>query len=196
MGINKMGRFSKDKRDIYYRLAKEQGYRARSAYKLLQIDHEFHIFQGVTRAVDLCAAPGSWSQVLVDQLSTNREEAHIDGDCSHDENSSTEPTIVAVDLQPMAPIEGVKMLQGDITNIETAKAIIECFGASRNAQLVVCDGAPDVTGLHDMDQALQGQLLLAAVSSFVVDRLLELNLTPLTKSPSYKCCFRCELRLT
>jgi tRNA (cytidine32/guanosine34-2'-O)-methyltransferase len=168
--LKKMGRFSKDKRDIYYRLAKEQGYRARSAYKLLQIDHEFHIFRGVTRAVDLCAAPGSWSQVLVDQLSTNRaEETRFDGGGEGDSDkapapSVSEPTIVAVDLQPMAPIEGVKMLQGDITNIATAKAIIECFGVSRNAQLVVCDGAPDVTGLHDMDQALQGQLLLAAVS--------------------------------
>jgi tRNA (cytidine32/guanosine34-2'-O)-methyltransferase len=158
-----MGRLSKDKRDIYYRLAKEQGYRARSAYKLLQIDNEFHIFRGVTRAVDLCAAPGSWSQVLVDQLSTNREEQTHDGSTNEGETSA-EPTIVAVDLQPMAPIEGVKLLQGDITNMETAKAIIECFGTSKNAQLVVCDGAPDVTGLHDMDQALQGQLLLAAVS--------------------------------
>jgi tRNA (cytidine32/guanosine34-2'-O)-methyltransferase len=58
-----MGRASKDKRDIYYRLAKEMGYRARSAYKLLQLDEEFAIFAGVNRAVDLCAAPGSWSQV-------------------------------------------------------------------------------------------------------------------------------------
>uniref|UniRef100_A0A8V5GW83 Ribosomal RNA methyltransferase FtsJ domain-containing protein n=1 Tax=Melopsittacus undulatus TaxID=13146 RepID=A0A8V5GW83_MELUD len=59
-----MGRSSKDKRDIYYRLAKEQGWRARSAFKLLQLDQRFQLFQGVHRAVDLCAAPGSWSQVL------------------------------------------------------------------------------------------------------------------------------------
>jgi tRNA (cytidine32/guanosine34-2'-O)-methyltransferase len=57
------GKVSKDKRDVYYRLAKEQGWRARSAFKLMQIDDEFHILDGVTRAVDLCAAPGSWSQV-------------------------------------------------------------------------------------------------------------------------------------
>ncbi|KAI9885587.1 MAG: hypothetical protein M1823_002596 [Watsoniomyces obsoletus] len=59
-----MGKASKDKRDAYYRLAKEQGWRARSAFKLLQLNEEFHLFDNVTRVVDLCAAPGSWSQVL------------------------------------------------------------------------------------------------------------------------------------
>ena len=54
----------KDKRDFYYRKAKEEQYRARSAFKLLQIDEQFSLFDGVTRVVDLCAAPGSWSQVL------------------------------------------------------------------------------------------------------------------------------------
>ncbi len=56
-----MGKKAKDKRDIYYRKAKEEGYRARSAYKLLQIDEKFNIFEGVQRVIDLCAAPGSWS---------------------------------------------------------------------------------------------------------------------------------------
>jgi tRNA (cytidine32/guanosine34-2'-O)-methyltransferase len=59
-----MGKSSKDKRDIYYRLAKEQGWRARSAFKLIQIDEEYDIFSNVQNCVDLCAAPGSWSQVL------------------------------------------------------------------------------------------------------------------------------------
>ena len=59
-----MGKKAKDKRDIYYRKAKEEGFRARSAYKLLQIDEVFNIFHGVERVVDLCAAPGSWSQVI------------------------------------------------------------------------------------------------------------------------------------
>jgi tRNA (cytidine32/guanosine34-2'-O)-methyltransferase len=54
----------KDKRDLYYRKAKEEGFRARSAYKLMQIDEQFSLFDQVTRVVDLCAAPGSWSQVL------------------------------------------------------------------------------------------------------------------------------------
>jgi tRNA (cytidine32/guanosine34-2'-O)-methyltransferase len=54
-----MGKTSKDKRDIYYRLAKEQGWRARSAFKLLQIHEEFRILDNIKNVVDLCAAPGS-----------------------------------------------------------------------------------------------------------------------------------------
>ncbi|KAA0189934.1 hypothetical protein HAZT_HAZT000413 [Hyalella azteca] len=124
-----MGRCSKDKRDIYYRLAKEEGWRARSAFKLLQIDEEFNIFKGVTRVVDLCAAPGSWSQVLLRKL-------------RHKSAAPDEVKIVAVDLQAMAPLEGVTCMQGDITKVETAHAIIEHFSGDK-AQLVVCDGAPD-----------------------------------------------------
>jgi tRNA (cytidine32/guanosine34-2'-O)-methyltransferase len=59
-----MGKKSKDKRDIFYRKAKEEGYRARSSFKLLQIDEEFNIFgkdKNINRVIDLCAAPGSWS---------------------------------------------------------------------------------------------------------------------------------------
>uniref|UniRef100_A0A803Y8L5 Ribosomal RNA methyltransferase FtsJ domain-containing protein n=1 Tax=Meleagris gallopavo TaxID=9103 RepID=A0A803Y8L5_MELGA len=66
--LGAMGRSSKDKRDVYYRLAKEGGWRARSAFKLLQLQQRFDIFCGVRRAVDLCAAPGSWSQVLSREL--------------------------------------------------------------------------------------------------------------------------------
>lgn len=200
-----MGRLSRDKRDIFYRLAKEKGYRARSAFKLLQIDAEFDLFSGVERCVDLCAAPGSWSQVLADKLydanvrrskkkqeveSTVSDGADDDDDgggCVGEDSSvhepqsvapasiaesdnpkSTElpvtldPYVVAVDLQPMAPIEGVLTYQGDITSIATAEAIIRHFRGQR-AQLIVCDGAPDVTGLHDVDEYLQSQLLLATL---------------------------------
>ncbi|XP_046427051.1 putative tRNA (cytidine(32)/guanosine(34)-2'-O)-methyltransferase [Neodiprion fabricii] len=143
-----MGKTSKDKRDIYYRRAKEEGWRARSAFKLLQIDSEFHIFEGVTKAVDLCAAPGSWSQVLSRKL-------------NKDENQTAR--IVAVDLQAMAPLDGVVQIQGDITKVSTAEEIIKHF-RNEHADLVVCDGAPDVTGLHDMDIYIQSQLLLAALN--------------------------------
>ncbi|XP_033356015.1 putative tRNA (cytidine(32)/guanosine(34)-2'-O)-methyltransferase [Bombus vosnesenskii] len=151
-----MGKTSKDKRDIYYRRAKEEGWRARSAFKLLQIDNECHILDGVNKAVDLCAAPGSWSQVLSRRLNENYKKALETG-------NATPPKIVAVDLQAMAPIEGVIQIQGDITNINTAKQIISHFD-NEQADLVVCDGAPDVTGLHDMDIYIQSQLLLAALN--------------------------------
>ncbi|KAI0227371.1 tRNA (uridine-2'-O-)-methyltransferase trm7 [Massospora cicadina] len=144
-----MGKSSKDKRDIYYRLAKENGYRARSAYKLIQIDDHFHLFDGVRNVVDLCAAPGSWSQVLSQKLIK--------------EGDPDPPKIVAVDLQAMAPLPGVIQYQGDITKLSTAEKIISHFQGGL-ADLVVCDGAPDVTGLHDMDEYIQAQLLLAALN--------------------------------
>ena len=144
-----MGRTSKDKRDVYYRLAKEEGWRARSAFKLMQIDEEFHLFKNVKKVVDLCAAPGSWSQVLSKKLEASKENSDV--------------KIVAVDLQAMAPLPGVITLQGDITKIETAKKIVGYF-EGENADLVVCDGAPDVTGLHDLDEYVQAQLLLAALN--------------------------------
>uniref|UniRef100_UPI00398EE633 tRNA (cytidine(32)/guanosine(34)-2'-O)-methyltransferase n=1 Tax=Pristiophorus japonicus TaxID=55135 RepID=UPI00398EE633 len=145
-----MGRSSKDKRDIYYRLAKEEGWRARSAFKLLQLDEEFKLFHGVCRAVDLCAAPGSWSQVLSRKL-------------KREDGKSSDIKIVAVDLQAMAPLPGVIQIQGDITKVSTAQEIIQHF-EGQASDLVVCDGAPDVTGLHDIDEYIQAQLLLAALN--------------------------------
>jgi tRNA (cytidine32/guanosine34-2'-O)-methyltransferase len=139
-----MGKSSKDKRDLYYRKAKEEGWRARSAFKLLQLDSQFHLLDGLSRVVDLCAAPGSWSQVLARSLAT--EEAKI----------------VAVDLQPMAPIPGVTSIQADITHPRTLSRILEIFGGEP-ADFVCSDGAPDVTGLHDLDEYIQAQLILSAL---------------------------------
>mmetsp|Transcript_4895 Transcript_4895/g.10131 ORF Transcript_4895/g.10131 Transcript_4895/m.10131 type:complete len:329 (-) Transcript_4895:92-1078(-) len=152
-----MGLKSKDRRDIYYRRAKELGFRARSAFKLLQIDDEFQLLRGCTKAVDLCAAPGSWSQVLSRRL------------WKDDEDVATETRIVAVDLQEMAPIRGVRQLQGDITSRRTAEEIISCF-EGQLCDIVVSDGAPDVSGLADIDEYLQAQLLLAAlnIATFVL----------------------------
>eukprot|EP01147_Barroeca_monosierra_P009759 gene9759-1961_t len=143
-----MGRSSKDKRDIYYRLAKEEGWRARSAFKLLQLDRQFNLFADVTKVVDLCAAPGSWSQVLQRKLKPQ---------------DNADVKVVAVDLQAMAPLDGIIQLQGDITKESTAIAIVDHFSGEK-ADLVICDGAPDVTGLHDIDEYVQAQLLLAALN--------------------------------
>jgi tRNA (cytidine32/guanosine34-2'-O)-methyltransferase len=148
-----MGKLSKDRRDIYYRKAKQEGWRARSAYKLLQLNDEFDLFQNVKRAVDLCAAPGSWSQVLSRTLEKTNDRL-----------------IVAVDLQEMAPLEGVIQIKGDITSKPISEQIINLFGGQK-AQLIVCDGAPDVTGLHDIDEFMQAQLLVAALTlaTFVLE---------------------------
>lgn len=184
--------FSKDKRDIYYRQAKELGYRARSAFKLLQIAAHFALFDGVTRVVDLCAAPGGWTEVLSDVLVTNRARAEEAAAQAAKAAAAAQPepaaaavvtapspassspvTIVAVDLQAMAPLPGVVVIQGDLTRTSTAVQIRAALGADVDpatgvstpalAELVVCDGAPDVLGMHDLDEAVQYELLLAAL---------------------------------
>ncbi|KAF2398727.1 uridine-2'-O--methyltransferas-like protein TRM7 [Trichodelitschia bisporula] len=189
-----MGKSSKDKRDAYYRLAKEQGWRARSAFKLLQLDEEFNLFEGVTRVVDLCAAPGSWSQVLSrilikgesfgrsaweDRFARDRMAAF--GLPSPPEEPAETPQlkprkdvkIVSIDLQPMSPLEGITTLKADITHPSTIPLLLKALdedydpsspSAAQPVDLVISDGAPDVTGLHDLDIYVQSQLLWAALN--------------------------------
>lgn len=201
----KMGKSSKDKRDAYYRLAKEQGWRARSAFKLLQLDEEFNLFDGVTRVVDLCAAPGSWSQVLSRVLiqgekfgreawedqqlkarcellgimkkgATANVEDSLKGLAREARGPRKDVKIVAIDLQPMSPLEGVTTLKADITHPSTIPLLLRALdpesyeanvsstAAAHPVDLVISDGAPDVTGLHDLDIYVQSQLLWAALN--------------------------------
>lgn len=83
---------------------------------------------------------------------------------------ATDTKIVAVDIQTMAPIEGVELIQGDITSADTAEKVIQHFKGDK-AQLVVCDGAPDVTGQHDLDEFIQSQLIMAAlnITSIIIE---------------------------
>lgn len=193
-----MGKSSKDKRDAYYRLAKEQGWRARSAFKLLQLDEEFNLFEGVHRVVDLCAAPGSWSQVLSRILikgekigrrtwedkrhaellrgrTTNEQSLAIEIDAAPVISARTDVKIVAIDLQPMSPLEGITCLKADITHPSTIPLLLKALDpdyeysasateAAHRVDLVISDGAPDVTGLHDLDIYVQSQLLWAALN--------------------------------
>lgn len=146
-----MGIQSKDRRDYYYYKAKAMGYRARSAFKLLDINTHCNIFENIKRVVDLCAAPGSWSQVLA---------------------KNTTAKIIAVDIQDMSSIEGVTILKGDITSEECMKEIINIF-EGEDTDLIVCDGAPDVTGFHDLDEFLQLDLLKSSL--YICNRLLKEN---------------------
>lgn len=136
-----MGR--KDDIDGFYRLAKKKSFRARSAFKLLEIDEEFSLFKDVKCVVDLCAAPGSWSQVLSIKLK--------------------DACIVSVDIQEIAPIENVFRVKGDITEKKTIEQI-EYFLNGKKTDLVVCDGAPDVSGITELDEFLQDALLEGAFS--------------------------------
>ncbi|OTA98125.1 hypothetical protein M426DRAFT_17736 [Hypoxylon sp. CI-4A] len=208
-----MGKSSKDKRDAYYRLAKEQGWRARSAFKLLQLDEEFDLFANVTRVVDLCAAPGSWSQVLSRVLIKGEKfgrAAWQDRDARFRQQmlglfgpeittSELKPLglekppvpvpvpvpvelkprqdvkIVSIDLQPISPLPGIVTLRADITHPATVPLLLKALDpeydsksksqqAAHPVDLVLSDGAPDVTGLHDLDIYVQSQLLFAALN--------------------------------
>jgi len=86
--------------------------------------------------------------------------------------------VISIDLQEMAPIDGVHILQGDITREQTVKSILELFHGNM-AELVVCDGAPDVTGFHDIDQYIQAQLIVSALN--ITTHLLKPNGTFVAK---------------
>lgn len=130
-------------KDPYFRRAKAEGYRARSAYKLLQIQDRFRIIRRGNVVVDLGAAPGSWSQVA-------RELVGPEG------------RVIAVDLAPMEPLEGVIALQGDITDPATWTQLEEAAGGA--VDVVLCDAAPSTTGIQVRDHALSIGLAEAALA--------------------------------
>jgi 23S rRNA (uridine2552-2'-O)-methyltransferase len=128
--------------DPYFRRAKEEGYRARSAYKLLQIQERFHILHRGDTVLDLGAAPGSWSQVA----------AQLVGD---------DGLVVAVDLQPIEPIEDVLTIQGDMTSAEVQEDLAETTGGP--VDVVLSDAAPNVTGIRLRDHAFSIALVYSAL---------------------------------
>ncbi|AFN83748.1 ribosomal RNA methyltransferase [Encephalitozoon romaleae SJ-2008] len=137
-----------EKRDIYYRLAKKNKYRARSVYKLMNIDEEYNLFQNIENVVDLCAAPGSWSQYACEKLM----------------KKGGNPKVVSVDVQDIIPIEGATCIKDDITSTSCLESILEVLDGPR-ADLVMCDGAPDITGIHEIDEYLQMELLMSALAT-------------------------------
>ena len=129
-------------KDKYYRLAKEQGYRSRAAFKLTQINRKFHVLNGARTVLDLCAAPGGWTQV-----------------CSRSLPNDPSTTIVAVDIHPIRPMRNVITLVGDITT-EKCKAAIRAELQGAGCDVVLCDGAPNVGASYDKDAYEQNELAL------------------------------------
>jgi len=132
---------ARDQRDHYYRLAKEEGYRARSAYKLLQINEKFHIIKRGDSVVDLGAAPGGWLQVA----------AKLSGGI-----------VVGVDIAEILPLPGVVTIQADITKESTVDLVKEALGGQ--ADVVICDAAPNLTGAWEMDHAVSVDLARSALN--------------------------------
>lgn len=168
---------------------------------------EFDLFADVTRVVDLCAAPGSWSQVLSrvlikgekfgrsawqdkeaqlrqqmlrvfapEKTTGGSAQAAAAAATSGDQPCPREDVkIVAIDLQPISPLPGITTLRADITHPATVPLLLKTLDpaydpvsrsqqASHPVDLVLSDGAPDVTGLHDLDIYVQSQLLFAALN--------------------------------
>jgi tRNA (cytidine32/guanosine34-2'-O)-methyltransferase len=145
------------------------------------IDVALYIFVGVKRVVDLCAAPGGWTEVLSERLSqvNDRNRSNSSGSDTKSDDNGSGALIIAVDLQSMNALPGVHVIKGDITRQQTLDDILTKSGGEK-IDLVVCDGAHDVTGLHDMDHYLQAQLLFAVISPLFSFGLLvhnDLNLS-------------------
>ncbi len=137
-----MGHWRKQQhQDRYFQKAKQEGYRARSAYKLLQIQERFRVIRRGDIVVDLGAAPGSWSQVVVDLVGERGK-------------------IIALDLQPIEPIPGVVTIVGDMTDPAVQAQVIEAAGGRAN--VVLSDAAPSTTGVKLRDHVLSIELASAA----------------------------------
>ena len=145
---------SYSKRDIFYRKAKEEGFRARSVYKLKEIHYNYNILSpSYSNFVDLCAAPGSWTQMLRILKKSNPNAK-----------------IVSVDIQHIVPIEGVTIIKGDITRQDTIEKILANFD-QKKVDVIIFDGAPDVTGVIDVDMYMQVELIIFAL--VIVMKLLK-----------------------
>ena len=133
------------KRDSWRRQAKASGYRARSAFKLKQIQERFNLVRDGDFVLDVGCHPGGWAQVAVELV----------GD---------EGRVVGVDLQPCAPVEGAVLLTGDITDSITQERILSELGGEL-LNVIVSDISPDITGKWDMDQSV-ALTLVADVMDF------------------------------
>jgi len=142
--------------DTYVKLAQKDGYRARAAYKLKEIDEELHLIKPGQIVVDLGSVPGAWSQYVRRRFAP--KEVGAGGAAAGALNG----TIIALDVLPMEPIEGVVFLQGDIRE-DTVLAELEAVVAGRPVDVVVSDMAPNLSGIESADAARISHLVELAV---------------------------------
>ena len=132
---------NKQRRDAYVRQSKVDGYRARSAYKLIEIDEKFKIFKGGLTVIDIGAAPGSWSQYASKVVKNGK--------------------ILSIDLKEMEPIDNTVQIKGDFTEDETQQKIKEfLIGKS---DVVMSDMAVNTTGIKNIDSIQTGELCKEAM---------------------------------
>lgn len=137
--------------DPYVKLAKKEGYRARAAYKLKEIDESLGLIKPGHVVVDLGSAPGAWSQYARRKLAPQGAAVGaLDG------------TILAMDILPMEPVEGVVFLQGDFREPEVAEQLDKLL-AGRKVDTVISDMAPNLSGIASADAARIAHLVELAV---------------------------------
>ena len=143
--------------DPYVKLAKLEGYRARAAYKLKEIDESFKLIKPGQLVVDLGSTPGAWSQYLRRKMSTKAPT-----NATTKAGGELEGHIIAMDILPMEPVDGVVFLQGDIREDEVLAKLAALMGG-RLADVVVSDMAPNLSGIHSADAARVEHLIELAI---------------------------------
>ena len=133
---------NKQKRDIYVRQSQVDGYRARSAYKLIEIDEKFKILKNGISVIDLGASPGSWSQYIAKTVKSGR--------------------IVSIDIKSMEKIENTIQIKGDFTDLDYQTKIKDLFKSK--VDVVVSDMAVNTTGIKDIDAIYTGELAMEAMN--------------------------------
>jgi len=142
---------NKQKRDIYVRQSKVDGYRARSAYKLIEIDEKFKIFKGGISVIDIGAAPGSWSQYATKVAKSGR--------------------LISIDLKKMEPIGNTVQIQGDFTDQEIQNEIKKYI--NNKVDVIMSDMAVNTTGIKNIDSIQTGELCKEAM--FFAKDILKVN---------------------
>ena len=132
---------NKQRRDIYVRQSKVDGYRARSAYKLIELDEKFKIFKGGINVIDIGAAPGSWSQYASKVIKNGK--------------------LISIDLKPMDKIEHTIQIKGDFTELSTQNQIKEIL--TKKIDVIMSDMAVNTTGIKNIDAIQTGELCIEAM---------------------------------
>ncbi len=132
---------NKQRRDIFVRQSKVDGYRARSAYKLIEIDKKFKIFKGGMFVLDIGAAPGSWSQYASKVVKNGK--------------------VISIDLKSMEEIKDTIQIKGDFTDPSIQKKIKDYF--NKDLDVVMSDMAVNTTGIKNLDAIQTGELCKEAM---------------------------------
>jgi 23S rRNA (uridine2552-2'-O)-methyltransferase len=137
-------KLSDAKKDYYRKLSKKDGFRSRSAYKLIQLDKSYHILKPGNTVVDVGCAPGGWLQVA-------REAVGQSG------------MVIGIDIETVTQLDGVTIVQGDIQNTQTINLLIEALKGKANTLL--SDVSPRVSGLWSIDHAKQISLTKSSLDT-------------------------------